>query len=82
MTAAWEGSTEVVSLLLEAGANTNLQKKVKCRCDLGILCTQSYLHMFFITQNGESALTMAAREGRTEVVTLLVILDPQQNKVY
>ena len=41
--------------------------------------------MFFITQNGESALIIAAREGRTEVVTLLmktVTLDPQQNKVY
>ena len=39
MTAAWEGNTEVVSLLLEAGANTNLQNMVKCRCDLGILYT-------------------------------------------
>ena len=82
MWAARKGRTEVVSLLLEAGANTDLQNKVKCRCDLGILL---YIHMFFITQDGESALTIAAREGRTEVVTLLmktVILDPQQNKVY
>ena len=41
MVAARWGSTEVVSLLLEAGANTDLQDKVKWRCDLGILCTQS-----------------------------------------
>ena len=32
--AACEGRTEVVSLLLEAGANTNLQNEVKFRCDL------------------------------------------------
>ena len=41
--------------------------------------------MFFITQDGESALTIAARVGWTEVVSLLmktVTLDPQQNKVY
>ena len=30
MMAASEGSTEVVPLLLEAGANTDLQNKVKC----------------------------------------------------
>ena len=29
--AAREGMTEVVSLLLEAGANTDLQNKVKCQ---------------------------------------------------
>ena len=41
MLAAREGRTEVVSLLVKAGANTDLQNKVKCRCDLEILCTQS-----------------------------------------
>ena len=30
MMAASEGRTEVVPLLLEAGANTDLQNKVKC----------------------------------------------------
>ena len=30
MIAAREGRTKVVPLLLEAGANTNLQNKVKC----------------------------------------------------
>ena len=40
MVAAGEGRTEVVSLLLEAGANTDLQNEVKCRCDLGILYTK------------------------------------------
>ena len=40
MMAAGKGRTEVVSLLLEAGANTDLQNKVKCRCDLGILYTK------------------------------------------
>ena len=29
MLAAWEGMTEVVSLLLEAGANIDLQDEVK-----------------------------------------------------
>ena len=36
-----KGRTEVASLLLVAGANTDLQDKVKWRCDLGILRTQS-----------------------------------------
>ena len=31
MMAAREGGTEVVPLLLEAGANIDLQKKVKCQ---------------------------------------------------
>ena len=31
MIAAREGMTEVVSLLLEAGANINLQNEVKCQ---------------------------------------------------
>ena len=31
MMAAREGRTEVVSLLLKAGANTDLQNKVKCQ---------------------------------------------------
>ena len=31
MIAAREGRTEVASLLLEAGANTDLQNKVRCR---------------------------------------------------
>ena len=31
MMAVMEGRIEVVSLLLEAGANTDLQNKVKCR---------------------------------------------------
>ena len=35
MFAAMKGSTEVVSLLQEDGANTDLQDEVKCRCDLG-----------------------------------------------
>ena len=73
MVAAWKGRTEVVSLLLEAGANTDLQTEVKCRCDLGILYMYTKfisvsLHMSFITQNGNSALKLAALEGRTEVV--------------
>ena len=34
MIAAREGMTEVVSLLQEDGANTDLQNEVKCRCDL------------------------------------------------
>ena len=42
------------------------------------------LHMSVITQSGESLLTLAARSGRTEVVSLLVeagaALD-RQNKV-
>ena len=76
MVAAGEGRTEVASLLLVAGANTDLQNEVKCRCDLGILCTQSlsvYHCMFFITQDGVSALMMAVMmKGSTEVVSLLL----------
>ena len=34
--AARDGRTEVVSLLLEAGANIHLQNKVKCR----LMCTR------------------------------------------
>ena len=78
MMSARDGRTEVVSLLLEAGANTDLQNKVKLctrRCGFGTLCTKSLLshsYISVITQNGYSALMMAAREGRTEVVSLLL----------
>ena len=70
MVAARWGSTEVVSLLLVAGANTDLQDKVKWRCDLGIQSLS--LHMSVITQNGNSALMVAALAGSTEVVSLLL----------
>ena len=38
MMAAREGKTDIVSLLLEAGANTDLQNKVKCQC---VVCLQT-----------------------------------------
>ena len=33
MVAVWQGRTEVVSLLLEAGANTDLQNMVNMYCN-------------------------------------------------
>ena len=47
-------------------------------CSDGLVCDKPFcevisvsLHMSVITQNGDSALMMAVREGRTEVVPLL-----------
>ena len=79
MLAAREGRTEVVSLLLEAGANTELQNMVKLctrRCGFGTLyvpsnrCLTTFVCV--ITQKGYSALMLAVRWGRTEVVSLLL----------
>ena len=58
MLAALKGRTEVVSLLLVAGANTDLQDKVKWRCDLGILCTQSLLVYHYTCLSSHSMETL------------------------
>ena len=48
-------------------------------CSDGLVCDEPFcevisvsLHMYVITQDGDTALMMAAREGRTEVVSLLL----------
>ena len=48
-------------------------------CNDGLVCDEPFcevisvsLHMSVITQYGNSALMMAAREGKTEVVSLLL----------
>ena len=48
-------------------------------CSDGLVCDEPFcevisvsLHMSVITQDGDSALMIAAREGRTEVVPLLL----------
>ena len=93
MLAAREGRTEVVSLLLEAGANTDLQNMVKLCMYQEVwfwnsICTKSsssHSHISVTTQYGDSALTMAARKGRTEVVSLLLQAGANtdlQNMVY
>ena len=54
----------------------------KWSCDLSV---KSSLHMSVITQVGDAALMMAAREGRTEVVPLLLEAGANtdlQNKVH
>ena len=48
-------------------------------CSDGLVCDEPFcevnsisLHMSVITQDGDSALMMVARKGRTEVVSLLL----------
>ena len=48
-------------------------------CSDGLVCDEPFcevisvsLHMSVITQDGDSALMMAARKGRTEVVPMLL----------
>ena len=60
-------------------------------CSDGLVCDEPFcevisvsLHMSVIKQNGDSALMMAAKEGRTEVVSLLLEAEANihlQNKV-
>ena len=60
-------------------------------CSDGLVCDEPFcevmyvsLHMFVITQDGDSPLMGAVKEGRTEVVSLLVkagaTLDPSWKK--
>ena len=60
-------------------------------CSDGLVCDEPFcevisvsLHMSVITQDGDSALMIAVREGMTEVVPLLVkagaTLDPHWDK--
>ena len=70
---------EAVTSLISAGADVNDVNQVRHGvCSVsphtwsdGLVCDVS-LHMSVITQYGWSALILAARWGRTEVVSLLV----------
>ena len=59
--------------------SNNKFRPLTCTWTGGLVCDEPFcevisvsLHMSVITQDGESALMMAAREGRTEVVSLLL----------
>ena len=60
---------EIVTLLITARIDVNIRDSVRYTQYL-LFCVS--LHMSVLTQNGDSALMMAAREGRTEVVSLLL----------
>ena len=58
---------------------SNKFRPLTCTWTGGLVCDEPFcevisvsLHMSVITQDGESALMMAVREGRTEVVSLLL----------
>ena len=92
MMAARMGRTAVVSLLIEVGANADLQNKVKIvyapeeemwfwKSIQGHQCLTRHV---FHHQNGDSALMLAVKWGRTEVVSLLIEVGANaylQNKV-
>ena len=73
---------EAVTSLISAGADVNDVNQVRHGvCSVsphtlsdGLVCDVIcfILHMFVITQSGESPLMEAARSGKTEVVSLLV----------
>ncbi|CAI8021199.1 Ankyrin repeat and KH domain-containing protein 1, partial [Geodia barretti] len=80
--AAREGRTEVVSLLLETGANTDLQNMygdsaLMMAARMGRTAVVSLLievgaNADLQNKNGDSALMLAVKWGRTEVVSLLI----------
>ena len=69
MSASREGYVEIVTLLITARIDVNITDSVRYT---QYLLFRVSLHMSVITQNGNSALMMAARKGRTEVVSLLL----------
>ena len=59
--------------------SNNKFRPLTCTRTGGLVCDEPFcevisvsLHMSVITQDGESALTMAVREGRMEVASLLL----------
>ena len=60
---------EIVTSLITAGLDVNITDSVRYTQYL-LFCVS--LHMSVITQDGDSALMMAARKGRTKVVSLLL----------
>ena len=59
--------------------SNNKFRPLTCTWTGGLVCDEPFcevisvsLHMSVITQDGESALMMAARKGRTKVVSLLL----------
>ena len=69
MSASGRGDVKIVTSLITAGLDVNIRDSVRYTQYL-LFCVS--LHMSVITQNGNSALMMAVREGRTEVVPLLL----------
>ena len=65
MMAVREGMTEVVSLLVKAGASLDIQNNVS----LGVALTTSAI---CVSQWGDSALMVAVREDRAEAIHLLL----------
>ena len=77
--AAWRGRTDIVVELANAGASINLQNNVMKNVDIALL-----RHVLFVTQDGDSALMTAAKNGHTNVVVELVKAGAKldlQNKV-
>ena len=67
--AARHGLTDGVVELVKSGANLNLQNNV---WEMASTMLPSIVDMSFVTQNGDSALTLAARNGLTDVVVELL----------
>ena len=69
MSASRGGYVEIVTLLITVGLDVNIRDSVRYT-QYFLFCVS--LHMSVITQYGDSGLMMAARKGRTEVVSLLL----------
>ena len=69
MSASRRGDVKRVTSLITAGVDVNIRDSVRYTQYL-LFCVS--LYMSVITQNGNSALMIAIREGRTKVVSLLL----------
>ena len=65
---------EIVTLLIRAGFDVNTRDSVRHTYMVSHFCEviSVSLHMSVITQDGDSALMKAAREGWTVVISLLL----------
>ena len=82
---AWVGRVPVTLMILHVcmshmyALHINTPLSHPHTCSDGLVCDEPFcevisvsLHMSVITQDGDSALMMTVREGRTEVVSLLL----------
>ena len=99
MVASFEGHTDIVQTLIEAKAEINTQEEVCCSYHQKTHCTQHItthtvclytvvlgeVTVCYCPQDGETALHLAAHEGKVDVVRLLTeaqALVNTRNKVY
>ena len=67
MAASFVGHPHIVRILIESKAQINAQKEVSCSFHQKMYCTT----LSFCSQDGFTALHLAAQEGKVDVVGLL-----------